>query len=104
MLFNSVFCNFKRGDMFKRLCNDYGFTVHDCFSAYRSIRVYDNFHLEFQYSRCLYFGYYFNKRSLACLCLSCSLSLHELRRATKLVIIVLRTSFTKIDSKGYSLS
>ena len=28
------FSNFKRGDKFKRLCNDYGFTVHDTLLVY----------------------------------------------------------------------
>jgi len=28
------FSNFKRGDKFKRLCKDYGFTVHDSLLVY----------------------------------------------------------------------
>ena len=38
------FSNFKRGDKFKRLRNDYGFIVHDSLLAYR---VYDKLSLQF---------------------------------------------------------
>jgi len=31
------FSNFKRGDKFKRLCNDYGFTVHDSLLVYSTV-------------------------------------------------------------------
>jgi len=44
MLCNSVLV-IKRGDKFKRLCKDYGFTVHESLSVYR---VYDKFCLQFQ--------------------------------------------------------
>jgi len=39
------FSNVKRGDKFKRLCKDHGFTVHDSWLVYR---VYDKFSLQFQ--------------------------------------------------------
>ena len=38
------FSNFKRGDKYKRLRNDYGFIVHDSLLAYR---VHDKFCLQF---------------------------------------------------------
>ena len=56
------FSNFKRGDKFKRLRNDYGFIVHDIFIV---CRVYDKFCLQFQYSFSL---------SVLVSCLSFSLS------------------------------
>jgi len=42
------FSNVKRGDNFKRLCNDNGFIIHNSLLVYRPYRVYDKFCLQFQ--------------------------------------------------------
>jgi len=42
------FSNFQRGDKFKRLCNNYGFIVHDSMLVYRLSGVYDKLCLQFQ--------------------------------------------------------